>query len=1012
MANSQETQAEAAKKAKLLMVQSMKDEGVWQQLLLRTEQEANEEKPAEENEPFLTRRITGPAIRDDMYFALSDAREALESAHLKVTKKVPFYLRKPTTTNLPLSTKIRGTSFTNEQRQKFEHRLRRSRQAAQDSKDPRFQSIKRIRKGLPVSSQPYAQSVVELIRKNAFSIIVAETGSGKSTQIPQILLDTAIDNSVGADCQVLCVQPRRIAAKSLATRVAAERLEKVGETVGYILRDDAVLPSPGGNITYCTSGVLLKMLRGGLQVLGQYSHIILDEVHVRDAALDLILMLIKIRIEQLKSAGARVPTVAVMSATVDVNLFSSYFSTKAPDGTLVPAPHIQIPGRTFDVKKHYLQEVLEDITHNLSPEAISGLIQVPDTKLFLEDHFKAFGELNKDAADEPERILPSVSSLDGRTVPSGLISAAVLSVLSSTQTGSILVFVPGIQNIFDVERHITNHGVGLGLNFHDSNQLRIVKLHAQLPEEQVELRRDMPRGCRRVIIATDIAEASLTIPDVRYVVDSGKVNQTGFSGLTATESVAPCWISQHAAFQRAGRAGRVQAGDYYFLGLQKRFDSLPTSRATDIRRMDIKSLCLQVKRSTPGIPGTISELLDRLLEPPEKSEVDLAVAALKDLKALDENEELTPLGRYLEDLNIHPSYAKMVILGTVFDCLDPMVIFAALEKNMNIFLRSPDPDLKLKVKESRQAFGKGTNNPRYEVLEAFRAIREVDHKKGSREAARFANDRYINFRQFKSALRDTERITQTLDRFRMTDAKTLSEKNASGRLGDDSINQNSENLPLLTALLTHCLSPNLAVKGLGRLQFMTKHKRISFVLPKEKREAFRKRQVMSIYNYLWSVPHKASCMRDRFNVRPLTTALFGTRLERTGKDELLMNDWAFLKPQTEMKADEILDNIVQLHKVFNEVLETVFVTMGRRKSRSVQIQAILNNLRKQLVQSMITIIELDVEQRRHRAPTKWKDEGIFIEDREDEEWEDDTEASEVDPSIDSSTESSMDREDI
>ncbi|KAJ5309061.1 hypothetical protein N7508_004440 [Penicillium antarcticum] len=878
---------------------------------------------------------------------------------------------------------------------------------ARDSNDPQFLRMTRDRKRLPVSSQPYAQSVVDLIEKNAYSIVVAETGSGKSTQIPQLLLDTAIDNSVGADCQVLCVQPRRIAAKSLASRVAAERLEQVGESVGYILRDDYVRPSPGGNITFCTSGILLKILRDGLGFLGMYSHIILDEVHVRDAALDLVLMLIKTRIEELKSTGARVPKVTVMSATVDVNLFSSYFSNKAPDGTLVPAPHVTIPGRTFEVKKHYLEHVLEDITHYLTPEALSGLIQVADTKLFLKDHFKAFGDPGEDATEE--RVLPPVSSLDGRTVPSGSISAAVLSVLSSTQTGSVLVFVPGMQHIFDVEKHITKFGRNLGLDFDDKHRLRIVKLHAQLPEEQLELRRDMPRGCRRVIIATEIAEASLTIPDVRYVVDSGKVNQTGFTGLTATESLAPCWVSQNAALQRAGRAGRVQVGDYYFLGLQKRFDSLPTSRATEIRRMDIQQLCLQVKRSTPGIPGTISELLDGLLEPPEKSEVDAAVAALKDLKALDENEELTDLGHILDDLNIHPAYAKMAVLGVIFNCLDPMVIFAALKKNMDFFVRVTDPALQLKVRKSRQAFGDGTDNPRYEYLEAFRAVREVEHKKGPRAAARFAYDRFINYGHFKSALRDTERIIQALCFIRITSEKNLKEKTANGRLGSDSMNTNSGSLSLLKALLTHCLSPNLAVKSFGQSTFRSKHKPIiKLRLSRTHAEALKKKQIMTIYNYLWSVPATPSVMKERFNVRPLTTALFGARLEQTAKDELIVNDWALLKPRTEMDTGQTLEEIIQLHKVFNEALETIYVTMSRRKPQSIKSQIIFSKFREQLVQSMMTIIETDADKLRHTLPAEWKDEGIFLEDLEDEELGNDNEDSEVYSSADSS----MDRDDI
>jgi HrpA-like RNA helicase len=909
----------------LSMVASLKKAGVWQRLVPRAKQGSGEEKLKAEQESGEKKRKARLHINDELSFVISDAKEALESAHLEMAGGAPVKHRRTLRSKFHLPSKndrhFAPLSYT--LRRGFEERLRRSRRKARACEDPQFKSITEAREMLPMRSKSFAQPVVDLIENNTYSIVVAETGSGKSTQIPQLILDAAIDNSVGADCQVLCVQPRRIAAKSLAHRVAAERLEEVGESVGYILRDDSVRPIPGGNITFCTSGILLMMLRNGLSVLGKYSHIILDEVHVRDAPLDLLMMLIKIRIEQLQSIGLRVPKITIMSATVDVNLFSSYFSNKAPDGTIVPAPHITVPGRTFLVKRHYLEEVLEEITHNLTPGALSGLIQEPLTKRFLDVHFKAFGEPEEGDAMR-EQILPPVSSLDGQTVPWGLISAAVLSVLSSTQTGSVLVFVPGMQDIFNVEKHITNFSSELGLNFDDDSRFRLVKLHAQLPQEQLELDRKMPHGCRRVIIATDIAEASLTIPDVRYVIDSGKVNQAGFEALTATESITPCWISQNAAFQRAGRAGRVQAGDYYFLGLRKRFDSLPTSRATEIRRKDLQPFCLQLKRSTPGIPGTISELLGRLVEPPERSEVDVAVAALKDLKALEEDEEVTDLGHILDDLNVHPTYAKLAVLGIIFQCLDPMVIFAALGSHMNIFVRAVNSEMAAKIKKSRMAFAPEAANIHYEYIQAFRAVREVEHKQGSLQAAQFARNRWINYGQFKNVLRETERIMERLSRIRipagMDPGTELNVQTASGRLGNASMNTNSDHLPLIKALVTHCLSHHLAVKFPGGASFKSKHTTIPVKLTKEEaKKTFSPRQILCIFNYLWSMANKTTVMKEAVNVRPLTAALFGNGLERTAEGELILNNWATLNPETEMNSDKTLEDVVQLHKIFNEV---------------------------------------------------------------------------------------------
>jgi HrpA-like RNA helicase len=487
-----------------------------------------------------------------------------------------------------------------------------------------------------------------------------------------------------------------------------------------------------------------------------------------------------------------------------------------------------------------------------------------------------------------------------------------------------------MQDILAVEKYITEFGPGLGLNFDDNRLFRLVKLHSQLPEEQLELNRKLPHGCRRVIIATEIAEASLTIPDVRYVIDSGKVSQVGFKALTSTESLAPCWISQNAAFQRAGRAGRVQAGDYYFLGLQKRFDSLPTSRASEIGRMDLQPLCLQVKRSTPGIRGSISELLGQFIEPPESSEVDIAIAALKDSKALEENEEVTDLGHALDDLNIQPKHAKLVVLGVIFQCLDPMVIFAAFGGHMNFFVRATNSDMAQKIKESREAFAPEAASSHYEYIQAFRAVREVQQKQGSEAAARFAHNRYINFREFKSVLRETERIMELLSRARITPEKNLNTQTSNGRLGDMSLNTNSDHLSLITALVTHCLSHNLAVKFPGRTQSKSKYKRLPAMVSGKKDESYRRRQFMCIYNYLWSSPSQPTVMRETANVRPLTAALFGNRLERGAEGDLILNDWANLAPITEHNHDKILEDLVQLHKVFNEVSTALFLLSIRK----------------------------------------------------------------------------------
>jgi hypothetical protein len=320
-----------------------------------------------------------------------------------------------------------------------------------------------------------------------------------------------------------------------------------------------------------------------------------------------------------------------------------------------------------------------------------------------------------------------------------------------------------------------------------------------------------------------------------------------------------------------------------------------------------------------------------LIEPPERSEVDIAVAALKDLKALEKNEEVTDLGHILDDLNVHPTYAKLAILGIIFQCLDPMVIFAALGAHMNIFVRPLDSEMAAKIRKSRKAFAPEAANIHYEYIQAFRAVREVEHEQGSYQAARFAHNRFINYGQFKNVLRETERIMERLSRIRipggMDLGTELNVQTASGRLGNASMNTNSDHLPLIKALVTHCLSHHLAVKLPGQTYFNSKHKTIPVRAAKK---ILKPWQILCIFNYLWSMPNVPTVMHEAVNLRPLTAALFGNRLERTAEGELILNDWATLNPETEMNRDKILEDMVQLHKVFKKVSITPCILSIRK----------------------------------------------------------------------------------
>eukprot|EP01043_Picozoa_sp_COSAG02_P020485 COSAG02_NODE_1013_length_15207_cov_4.700556_3_plen_1238_part_00 len=570
--------------------------------------------------------------------------------------------------------------------------------AVRDSRlasDPRVISILEKRQKLPVFGR--REEVVEATLRSEcpVSVIGGETGSGKTTQVPQFLLDELIDREGSAGGQIVVTQPRRIAAISVAKRVAQERGESVGESVGYQIALESVRPTSPCSVMFCTTGVLLRRMSGGPGGLDSVVHLVVDEVHERDLNSDFLLVLIA----RLVKAAPRL-RVTLMSATLDARLFAEYFGRALRTISREPVPVLKVEGKMFPVKEVYLEEVLcsVDMTH----------VPIPKRKQIQSDHFSSKSQQQDDGPELARQILGAASRRVGgaaaavlsgphcenEEVSPGLVAAVVswLVLADPLQTNfpgsaasAVLVFLPGTSDIEDVQRALQEAPFRHTL----SGRALVLPLHGSLSsEEQGRVFQSPQPGMSKVILATNVAESSVTIDDIVYVVNSGKLKERRFDAVSGVSTLQSHWASAANNKQRRGRAGRVRPGMCVNLFVEDRQRRLQKYQTPEMLRVPLEELCLTIKALKLG---KAAEVLAEALEPPAPNAVAAAIATLVTIGALDAvSEELTPLGRSLAQLPLEPRAGKMLILAAALGVLDPALTIAACASARDPFFRPID----------------------------------------------------------------------------------------------------------------------------------------------------------------------------------------------------------------------------------------------------------------------------------------------------------------------------------
>ncbi|BEJ12269.1 hypothetical protein CspHIS471_0207290 [Cutaneotrichosporon sp. HIS471] len=548
-------------------------------------------------------------------------------------------------------------------------------------------------------------------------VVVGETGCGKSTQLPQFILDHEIAAGRGASTNIIVTQPRRVAAMGVASRVGQERLEDVDtkpESVGYSIRGEH-RSSRETRVLFCTTGVVLRRLGTGDTDLADVSHVIVDEAHERGVDTDLLICLLRDLLARNKHIK-----VVLMSATINEKIFIDYFGG---------CPALTIPGFTHPVKDYYLEDVIPNLSYKPTPSRFGPRLN-EEQKASMRADYEKLG-----LAEDDLRALEVISQAD--RIDYGLVAATVKHIVDTADSnGALLIFMPGVMEIRQCIQELQSTPLGA---------VEILPLHANL--SSAEQRRVFPSTAprRKIVVATNVAETSVTIPDVVYVVDTGRVKETQYDADNGLQRLVECWTSRASGRQRRGRAGRTQPGQCFKLYTRRtENNSMPRFPVPEILRTPLEALFLQVKAMDEDTD--VRAFLGRALDPPKMDAIDAAWQTLLDLGAVESEKHtarLTAMGRHMSMIPVDLRLSKMLVLGTVFKVLDPVLTIAALLSSKPLFT-SP-LDRRDEAKRAREAF----STARSDLLTDAKAYDAVSKLRGS-EARRFCEANFIS----PSALRD------------------------------------------------------------------------------------------------------------------------------------------------------------------------------------------------------------------------------------------------------------------
>ena len=627
--------------------------------------------------------------------------------------------------------------------------------------------------------------IASCIMQHQVCVISGETGCGKTTQVPQFVLDSAFAE---AGMNIVCTQPRRISAIGVAERVAAERCDRVGGEVGYQIRLER-RSSHKTRLLFCTNGILLRRLQRQPD-LPDVQLVILDEVHERNLDSDFLLICLRDLLSRRRDLR-----VVVMSATLNAELFRDYFKDHV-DG---PVPMLHIPGFTHPVEEFWLEDAVRT----------TGVVPAPPKRRRiakpLAEEQKAFLSAQRHALAQQGLGDAAAAALttdfDEESLPLDVICGLVQHICrSSADDGAVLIFLPGWGNIDDTLKALSKLPEAAGL--------LLLPLHGSLPtHQQRAVFARAPEGKRKVVASTNIAESSITIDDVVYVIDCGRAKEKTYDAESNTACLLSAFVSKASAHQRRGRAGRVRAGVCYHLYPRWRHEQLRDYALPEMLRTPLEQCCLQVRALGVASAGNggIEQFLKKAPTSPEALSLANALVLLRSIGALRRSDEaLTGLGEALAELPMDPRAGKALVFACLLRCLDPVLTITAALSCRSMFTLPPK-HLQAAADRAKQQLAAGEPSDHLAMLTAFNRFREAKAR-GIGHARRFCDDHFLNF----GALSMIEGVRSQFHE--------VLRENGLARGGD--LDRHADNWSVVKACLAAGMYPNVlrvdAKKGGGR----------------------------------------------------------------------------------------------------------------------------------------------------------------------------------------------------